>query len=83
MTPSESKGSNENELQSAESTLRIKQGEKLFTEIEVFHNAEKGWVDIRSNIGRFLKMRDPNKMHLYPIDTVIPLDKVIVPYDSF
>jgi hypothetical protein len=83
MTQIESKGSYENELQNAEPTLKIKQGEKLFTEIEVFHNAEKGWVDVRSNIGRFLKMRDPDKMHLYPVDTVIRLDKVIAPYDSF
>jgi hypothetical protein len=82
MTSPESKGSHEKQLQNAEPHVKVKQGEKLFTEIEVFHNAEKGWVDVRSNIGRFLKMRDLNKIHLYPSDIQIPLNKVVHPYNE-
>jgi len=43
-----------------------RQAQILFTSIEIFHNGEKGWVDGRSNMGRLLKLRDWDKVVVYP-----------------
>jgi hypothetical protein len=72
----------QNQKESAET--RKKNADELFTSIELFHNGEKGWVDNRSNLGRFLKLRDPEKIRLYPHDVIIDPDmKVRPPYEGF
>ena len=59
--------------------MRKKEAEELFISIEIFHGGEKAWSDNRSNLGRFLKLRDLSKVVLYPQVDEIPLDKVIHP----
>jgi hypothetical protein len=63
--------------------VRKKEAAELFTSVEIFHGGEKGWADNRSNLGRFLKMRDLEKVVLYPPVGNIPLEKVINPSSDF
>jgi len=66
-------------IQKEGAEVRKKEAEKLFTSMEIFHGGEKGWADNHSNLGRFLKLRDLDKVVLYPQVGEIPLDKVIHP----
>lgn len=68
MTPPENRGLVIYNIQKYDSEQKKKHADELFTSMEVFNGGEKGWVDNRSNIGRFLKIRGGDKITLYPSD---------------
>jgi hypothetical protein len=70
-------------IQSAGVEVRKKEAAELFTSVEIFHGGEKGWADNRSNLGRFLKMRDLEKVVLYPGEVNIPLNKIVHPSTEY
>jgi hypothetical protein len=70
-------------IQGEGAEVRKKEATELFTSVEIFHGGEKGWADNRSNLGRFLKMRDLEKVVLYPPEGDIPLEKVIHPSSDY
>ena len=81
LTPSSSSGFSVQHVQKNGGVPR-NEAIELFTSIEVFHRGEKGWADNRSNIGRLLKMRDLDKVILYPASDKtqhIPLSTVVSP----
>jgi glycerophosphoryl diester phosphodiesterase len=79
LTDKEDKGFSIITIQNEGAEVRKNEAEKLFTSIEIFHGGEKGWADNRSNLGRFLKLRDLDKVVLYPQVDEIPLEKIIHP----
>lgn len=82
MTEGASRGADADALRNNAPDQRKKHAEELFTSIEVFNRCEKGWADNRSNVGRVLKMRAPDKIILYPFSDSsknIPMDKVVDP----
>jgi hypothetical protein len=82
LTEQRNKGFSIHRIQEKGAEVRKKEAAELFTAIEVFHGCEKAWVDNRSNLGRFLKLRDLDKVHLYPSDDSnknIPLEAKIHP----
>lgn len=82
LTPSKKKGSFQGNIASNTPENKKSNAEELFSSIEVFHNATQGWADGRSNMGRFLKLRDPAKVTLYSSDEVSP-DTIIQPWYIF
>lgn len=87
MTEKVSRGADADELRNNAPDQRKKHAEELFTSIEVFNRGQKGWADNRSNIGRLLKIRGPEKITLYPFSDKsknIPLNtEVDPPYTPF
>jgi glycerophosphoryl diester phosphodiesterase len=83
LTESDDKGFSIHRIQKEGAEVRRKEAEELFTSVEIFHGGEKGWVDNRSNLGRFLKLRDLGKVVLYPKVGEIPLDKEIHPSSGY
>ena len=82
MTEEASRGADADALRNNAPDQRKKHAEELFTSIEVFNRGDKGWADNRSNVGRLLKIRNPDKIILYPFDDSsknIPLDKEVDP----
>ena len=79
LTDQEDRGFSIHRIQAEGAEVRKKEAEELFISIEIFHGGEKAWSDNRSNLGRFLKLRDLSKVVLYPQVDEIPLDKVIHP----
>ena len=66
MTKSSMRGANSLKLEALEKELVNEHGKELFTSIQVLLGSTKGWVDNRSNMGRFIKLASPNTMILYP-----------------
>jgi hypothetical protein len=82
MTEEVSRGADADTLRNNAPEQRKKHAEELFTSIEVFNRGQKGWADNRSNVGRLLKIRGPEKITLYPFSDSskdIPLDKEVDP----
>lgn len=84
LTNPASKGFSIFKSREADVETKKREAAELFTSIEVFHKAEKGWVDNRSNMGRFLKMRGLDKIVLYPSSGTLSLDSIVdPPYNPF
>lgn len=83
LTEPEAKGFSIHRIQSASVEVKKKEAAELFTSVEIFHGGEKGWADNRSNLGRFLKMRDLEKVVLYPPEGDIPLNKIVNPSTDY
>ena len=66
MTKSTMRGANSLKLEGLEKGLVNEHGKELFTSIQVLLDSTKGWVDNRSNMGRFIKLASPDTMILYP-----------------
>jgi len=66
MTQSSMRGANSLTLEALEKELVNEHGKELFTSIQVLLGSTKGWVDNRSNMGRFIKLASPDTMILYP-----------------
>jgi hypothetical protein len=82
-TDSGARGFSIHRIQSASAEVRRKEAAELFTSMEIFHGGERGWADNRSNLGRFLKMRDLEKVVLYPPEGELSLEKVMHPSTDF
>lgn len=83
LTEPAAKGFSIHRIQAEGAEVRKKEARELFTSVEIFHGGEKGWADNRSNLGRFLKMRDLDKVVLYPPEGDIPLEKIIHPSTDY
>jgi hypothetical protein len=83
LTEPGAKGFSIHRIQKEGAEVRKKEATELFTSVEIFHGGEKGWADNRSNLGRFLKMRDLEKVVLYPAEGEIPLEKIIHPSTDY
>lgn len=83
LTDQEDKGFSIHKIQNEGAEVRKKEAEELFISMEIFHGGEKGWADNRSNLGRFLKLRDLDKVVLYPQVGELPLEKVIHPSTGY
>lgn len=82
LTPPESRGADIHSILKLDKDAMKKNANELFTSMQVFLGAEKGWVENRSNLGRFLKLASPSTMILYPGDSSnidIPPTKEINP----
>jgi hypothetical protein len=66
LTKSENRGSNREVLQTMSPEEMKEHTSELFTSIQTFVGCTRGWVDNRSNLGRFMKLASPDTMILYP-----------------
>jgi hypothetical protein len=66
MTSPESRGAHRENLMNMSSEKMKQHANELFTSMQVFLGSTRGWVDNRSNLGRFMKLASPDTMILYP-----------------
>lgn len=69
MTPSTARGADCMIEQALEGDIVKEHGNELFISIQIVLGATKGWVDNRSNMGRFIWLASPETMYLYPSDS--------------
>ena len=82
MTPPENKGSSIHVLQKIDAESMKKHATELFSSMQVFMGATKGWAENRSNLGRFLKLAAPTTTILYQDNAnnvEIPMSTIINP----
>ena len=68
MTQPNDNGANYKQIKSLSLSNAKDNAAELFISIQVFIDCSKGWVENRSNLGRFMKMATPEKIALYPED---------------
>jgi hypothetical protein len=69
MTPPENNGASIHILKGISPEKMKEHANELFTSIQVFLGCKRGWVENRSNLGRFLKLAAPDTLTLYPSDS--------------
>jgi hypothetical protein len=68
MTQPNDNGANHKYIKSLNPSDAKENANELFISMQVFIDCSKGWVDNRSNLGRFMKLATPEKIALYPED---------------
>jgi len=82
LTPKETRGITRVDIYNYSSEKKKAEADVLFTSMKVFLNANDGWSDNRSNMGRLLKMANSEKVHLYPkmdYSDNLNADTIIIP----
>jgi hypothetical protein len=82
MTHPENKGSSIHILQKIDPESMKKHANELFSSMQVFMGATKGWAENRSNLGRFLKIAAPSTTVLYQDNAnnvEVPMSNIVNP----
>ncbi len=81
ITPEEKLGAHAGEILKVDNNARKLETENLLISIGIFLGGDECWTDIRSNVGRFHKLSDFNKVKYYPDNKDININKESTPYD--
>ena len=81
ITPEEKLGAHAGDIVKVDDNTRKLETENLLISIGIFLGGEECWTDIRSNVGRFHKLSDFNKVKYYPDNKDIDINKESTPYD--
>jgi hypothetical protein len=80
LTPEGKHGAGLGQLGALSPEQRKEETYNLLISIGVFLAGEKCWTDVRSNLGRFHKLAEPERVHTYPADTNLDVNKEVRPF---